>query len=114
MEFDHEKIPASLSQQEESREALRMGLRRNFSKDDPESKTHNAARKTKQSRRGTSTLEVRGTPTETATENRSRKTEHSHSPTRANEQVGTETALRDKRFLRACNLKKNVNLHTRQ
>lgn len=78
VEFDHVKTPASLSQQEESRDALCMGLRRNFSKDDPESRTHNAARKTQHSRRGTNKLEVRGTPAETATDSTYRKTEHYH------------------------------------
>lgn len=40
VEFDDEKPPASLSQREESRGALCMGLRRNFSKDEPESRAH--------------------------------------------------------------------------
>lgn len=60
VEFDDEKPPASLSQREESRGALCMGLRRNFSKDEPESRAHDAARKTQHSRCGTSRLEREG------------------------------------------------------
>lgn len=60
VEVDDEKPPASLSQREESRGALGMGLRRNFSKDEPESRAHDAARKTQHSRCDTSRLEEGG------------------------------------------------------
>ncbi|KAM7388051.1 hypothetical protein PAMP_024252 [Pampus punctatissimus] len=88
-----------------------MGLRRNFSKDDPDSKAHKAARKSQHSRRGTSRLEVRRTPAETATNSRYRKTKHNHG---SHEQVRSGTTLRDTRFLRACILQKRVNLNTQQ
>lgn len=102
VQFDRVKPAASLSQQEESSCAC-MGLRRNFSKDEPESRAHNAAGRTQQSRCGTSRLKVRGTAAETATTGRHRQEEHSHgTATGANTQV--RTRLRDKRFLRACTI----------